>query len=262
VAVYGIPYLDPQLLREPWQLPGRSHEAALAEAMRRVRSDLATRPAGTRSVVLAHAFVAGCAPSDSERDISVGGVSMVSADVFDGVDYAALGHLHGPGVVTDRVRYSGSPLAYSFSEARQRKGTWLVDLAADGQVSAEFVDAPVPRPMAVLRGRLDDLLADPALEPHEGSWLQVTLTDPLRPTQSMARLRRRFPHTLSLHFDPEGASPATSPAARTSGRSDHEVVLDFVGDLRGVPASDAEAALLREAVEACCLDPEGERDTA
>ncbi|GAA1479506.1 exonuclease SbcCD subunit D [Nocardioides aestuarii] len=256
VAVYGLPYLDPQLLREPWQLPARSHEAALAEAMRRVRVDLAGRPSGTRSVVLAHAFVAGCAPSDSERDISVGGVSMVSADVFEGVDYAALGHLHGPSTVTDRVRYSGSPLAYSFSEAGQRKGTWLVDLAARGRVSAEFVDAPVPRPMAVLRGHIDALLDDPGLQPHEGSWLQVTLTDALRPTQAMARLRRRFPHTLSLHFDPEGASPVSSPAARTSGRSDHEVVLDFVGDLRGVPATDAEATLLRQAVEACCLDPE------
>ena len=224
--------------------------------MRRVRSDLAGRPAGTRSVVLAHAFVAGCAPSDSERDISVGGVSMVSADVFDGVDYAALGHLHGPSAVTDRVRYSGSPLAYSFSESSQRKGTWLVDLAAGGEVAAEFVDAPVPRPMAVLRGRLEAMLADPALEVHERSWLQVTLTDPLRPTQAMARLRRRFPHTLSLHFDPEGAAPSASPAARTSGRSDHEVVLDFVADLRGVPASGAEAAVLRRAVEACCAGPE------
>src|SRR5436190_628281 len=83
--------------------------AALAEAMRRVHADLATRP-GARSVVLAHAFVAGAEPSDSERDISVGGVSRVPTSVFDGVDYAALGHLHGPHTLTDRIRYSGSPL--------------------------------------------------------------------------------------------------------------------------------------------------------
>ena len=77
VAVYGIPYLDPHAVAEPWQLSGRTHEAALTEAMARVRRDLATQPAGTRSVVLAHAFVAGAQPSDSERDISVGGVSIV-----------------------------------------------------------------------------------------------------------------------------------------------------------------------------------------
>src|SRR3954454_4458428 len=72
VAVHGIPYLDPQALHDPWRLPARTHEAALSEAMRRVRADLAAQP--RRSVVLAHAFVAGGLPSDSERDISVGGV--------------------------------------------------------------------------------------------------------------------------------------------------------------------------------------------
>ncbi len=150
VAVYGLPYLDPRLLREPWGLGARSHEAALSEAMRRVHADLARRPAGTRSVVMAHAFVAGCAPSDSERDISVGGVSMVSSSVFDDIDYAALGHLHGPHVLTDTIRYSGSPLAYSFSEAGQQKGSWLVDLDGHGFAAAEFVPAPVPRGLAVL----------------------------------------------------------------------------------------------------------------
>ena len=158
VAVYGVPYLEPDSLREPWGLPDRSHQAALGEAMRRVRNDLARRPAGTRSVVLAHAFVAGAEPSDSERDISVGGVSRVGVGTFDGVDYAALGHLHGRHTLTERVRYSGSPLAYSFSEAEHRKGAWLVDLDARGGVAAEFVDAPVPRPLARLRGDLDDLL--------------------------------------------------------------------------------------------------------
>ena len=105
VAIYGIPYLDPDAVREPWGLRTRSHEAALTEAMRRVRADLAARNA--RSVVLAHAFVAGAQPSDSERDISVGGVSLVPTTVFDGIDYAALGHLHGRHTLTESVRYSG-----------------------------------------------------------------------------------------------------------------------------------------------------------
>ena len=124
------PYLDPDACREPWGLAGRSHEAALTEAMRRVRADLAGRSGATRSVVLAHAFVAGAEPSDSERDISVGGVSIVPTSVFDGIDYAALGHLHGRHTLTDSIRYSGSPLAYSFSEATHRKGSWLVELGA------------------------------------------------------------------------------------------------------------------------------------
>ncbi|MGZ5398503.1 MAG: exonuclease SbcCD subunit D [Nocardioides sp.] len=259
VAVYGLPYLDPQLLREPWGLAARSHEAALGEAMRRVRVDLAGRPAGTRSVVMAHAFVAGCAPSDSERDISVGGVSMVSSSVFDGVDYVALGHLHGPHVLDDRIRYSGSPLAYSFSEAGQRKGSWLVDLDAGGHIAAEFVTAPVPRRLAVLRGDLETLLRDPDLADHEDAWVQATLTDDLRPTRAMARLRDRFPHALALHFEPASTIPTTaSPSARSRGGSDHDIALDFVSDLRAVPATKAEAALLRDACDSCCDDPDAD----
>ncbi|GAA2150617.1 exonuclease SbcCD subunit D [Nocardioides koreensis] len=255
VAVHGIPYLDPDAVREPWGLAGRSHEAALTEAMRRVRSDLAGRP-GTRSVVLAHAFVAGAEPSDSERDISVGGVSVVPTSVFDGVDYAALGHLHGRHTLTETVRYSGSPLAYSFSEATHRKGSWLVDLGRDGVAAAEFVDAPVPRPLARLRGTLEGLLADPALAVHERSWVQATLTDDVRPHQAMDRLRARFPHTLVLGFEPASGDRAAAPAARLHGRSDHDIALDFVAEMRGAAASDEEAGLLRDAFDACCEDPD------
>jgi exonuclease SbcD len=257
VAVHGLPYLDPDVVREPWGLSARSHEAALVEAMRRVGADLDARP-GTRSVVLAHAFVAGGQPSDSERDISVGGVSRVPTSVFNGVDYAALGHLHGPHTLTDRVRYSGSPLAYSFSETGQRKGSWLVDLDARGFAGAEFVEAPVPRPLARLRGTLDELLTDPRLDVHTGSWVEATLTDDRRPSQAMDRLRRRFPHAVVLGFAPDHQPGSGTPVARTRGRSDHEIALDFVAELRGVPATDAEAALLRTACDACREDPDAD----
>jgi DNA repair protein SbcD/Mre11 len=258
VAVHALPYLDPEAVREPWGLARRSHELALTEAMRRVRADLAGRPRPTRSVVLAHAFVAGAEPCDSERDISVGGVSIVPTSVFDGVDYAALGHLHGRHTLTDSIRYSGSPLAYSFSEADQRKGSWLVELGADGVTSAEFVEAPVPRPLARLRGPLADLLADPRLAVHEPSWVQAILTDDVRPAQAMDRLRARFPHTLVLGFEPASGDRSAIPAARLTGRSDFDITLDFLADLRGAPASEAESALLRDACDACCEDPDAD----
>jgi exonuclease SbcD len=259
VAVHGIPYLDPDALREPWSLPARSHEAALGEAMRRVNADTARRAApGLRTVVLAHAFVGGSADaaraSDSERDISVGGVSLVPTSLFDGVHYTALGHLHGRHVLTDTVRYSGSPLAYSFSEADQRKGSWLVDLGPDGVTACEFVEAPVPRALARLRGTLADLLLDPALAAHEGAWVQATLTDDSRPLQAMERLRERFPHTLVLGFEPASGVRTGVPVARVQGRSDHRIALDFLDAVRGTPATDAESALLRDAFDGCCED--------
>src|SRR5512139_2424927 len=205
VAVYGIPYLERERVRHPWELEERSHSAALTEAMRRVHADRAGR--GGPSVVMAHAFVTGGEPSDSERDISVGGAAHVPAGVFSGADYVALGHLHGRQRIGSSsegtvVHYSGSPLAYSFSETAHLKGSWLVDVRAGG-VTAEFVEAPVPRRLARLRGRLDDLLADDGHAGVEDHWLQITLTDPVRPLAAMERLRRRFPHALVLGHEPD-----------------------------------------------------------
>ena len=260
VAVYGIPFLDPDTVRELWGLGARSHEAALGAALGRIRADLAARRGpGLRSIVLAHAFVAGARPSESERDISVGGVSRVPVSLFDGLDYAALGHLHGQQTLTEAVRYSGSPLAYSFSEAGHTKGTWLVDLGATGLADARFVPAPVPRRLARLRGRLEELMADRALAEAEQAWVHATLTDDHRPAQAMARLRRRFPHTLVLAFEPTGALPDPTPRAATSGRTDHQITLDFVAALRGAPATPAESDLLALACEGCCEDRDLDR---
>ncbi|GAA3735632.1 exonuclease SbcCD subunit D [Streptomyces tremellae] len=257
VACYGLPYLEPSLVRDDFKVAAARHEAVLGAAMDRVRADLAARPAGTRSVVLAHAFVTGGTPSDSERDIAVGGVASVPAAVFDGVDYVALGHLHGAQRLTDRVRYSGSPLAYSFSEARQRKSTWLVDLGPEGAVEAERLDCPVPRRLARIRGTLEDLLADPALTPHEDAWVEATLTDAARPKEPMARLAARFPHTLSLVFEPERAEEtgAASYARRLRGRTDQQIAEDFVAHVRpGSGADEAERAVLRDAFEDVRVD--------
>ncbi|AJF63995.1 exonuclease SbcCD subunit D [Streptomyces vietnamensis] len=258
VALYGLPYLEPALVRERLGAEKAGHEAVLAAAMDRVRADLAGRPAGTRSVVLAHAFVAGGAPSDSERDITVGGVAAVPTGVFDGVDYVALGHLHGSQTLTPRVRYSGSPLAYSFSEADHRKTMWLIELGEDGEITGDVrLDCPVPRPLARIRGRLDDLLDDPALAPHEQSWVEATLTDPVRPADPMARLAARFPHTLNLVFDPErtGDDPGASYAQRLRDRSDQQIAEDFVAHVRGGAALDgAERAVLYGAFDDVRVD--------
>jgi exonuclease SbcD len=256
VAFYGLPYLEPALVKAEFGVEKAGHEAVLAAAMDRVRADLAARGRGTRSVVLAHAFVTGGAASDSERDITVGGVAAVPAGVFDGVDYAALGHLHGSQTITERVRYSGSPLPYSFSEVDHHKSMWLVELGPEGFVGAERVDCPVPRKLARVRGHLEDLLADPLLTRHEEAWVEATLTDPVRPAEPMARLTERFPHTLSLVFDPERApeDPDVSYARRLAGRSEQEIAEDFVAHVRGAGPDADERAVLRDAFDAVRAD--------
>ncbi|QQC87843.1 exonuclease SbcCD subunit D [Streptomyces alfalfae] len=252
VAFYGLPYLEPALVKDEFGVAKAGHEAVIGAAMDRVRADLATRAPGTRSVVLAHAFVSGGTISDSERDITVGGVAAVPSEVFDGVDYVALGHLHGSQTLGTRVRYSGSPLPYSFSEADHRKTMWLVDIGPEGEIEAERVDCPVPRALARIRGTLDELLEDPALDRHETAWVEATLTDALRPDDPMARLCARFPHTLSLVFDPDRApdDPDVSYAQRLKGRSDEQIADDFVVHMRGAGPDEAERDVLRSAFDA------------
>ncbi|HEY2278582.1 MAG TPA: exonuclease SbcCD subunit D, partial [Streptosporangiaceae bacterium] len=218
VAVYGVPFLEPDAVRADLPpspgnpdskaspesaAPPRGHQGVLTRATDCIRADLATRT-GARSVVMAHAWVAGGEASESERDISVGGVGRVPAGLFDGFGYTALGHLHGPQTLGERLRYSGSPLPYSFSEARQAKGSWLVDLGADGNVQVERVPAPGFRRLTVLRGLLADLVAAPAYTEYEDDYVSVVLTDTGRPEGAMEQLRRRFPHVLVLAFEPEG----------------------------------------------------------
>jgi exonuclease SbcD len=256
VAVYGLPYLEPEIARHELGLPGaRSHEAVLTEAMERVRRDLFLRP-GIRSVVLAHAFVGGGVPSDSERDICVGGVDLVPAPVFDGVDYVALGHLHRPQTITERLRYSGSPLAYSFGEAGQEKQVWLVDLDATGLAGVRALALPTPRPLTVLTGTLDELLADPAHTAVEEHFVSARLTDDVRPSDPMRQLQARFPHCVHLEWTGSaGGGDGRSYQERLRGRDDLEVAGEFVTHVRnGVGMSDAERELLVRALGAAARE--------
>ncbi|WP_448617590.1 exonuclease SbcCD subunit D [Geodermatophilus sp. URMC 65] len=256
VAVYGLPYLEPEIARHELGVPGaRSHEAVLAQAMERVRRDLFLRP-GARSVVLAHAFVGGGVPSDSERDICVGGVDLVPAAVFDGVDYVALGHLHRPQTITERLRYSGSPLAYSFGEAGQEKLVWLVDLDATGLAGVRALALPTPRPLTVLTGTLDELLADPAHTAVEAHFVSARLTDEVRPSDPMRQLQTRFPHCVHLEWTGSaGGGDGRSYQERLRGRSDLEVAGEFVTHVRnGVGMSDAERELLVRALGAAARE--------
>jgi exonuclease SbcD len=226
-----------------------SQAATMHRAMRAVRADLAGHP-GARSVVLAHAWVTGGAGSDSERDISVGGVGNVPSSLFDGITYTALGHLHRPQTITPTVRYSGSPLAFSFSEAADRKTSLLVDIGRDGIRAVRAVPVPTERRMAVLRGTLHELLTAATFAAHERDFVSAVLTDPVRPSDAMAMVQRRFPHALRLaHEPPAGAADERSFGERTRGRTDLEITTAFVTHVRSDP-SPREQTLLTEALDA------------
>ena len=177
-------------------------------------------------------------------------MESVSADLFAGFDYVALGHLHRPQVLADRIRYSGSPLPYSFSEADHEKGVWLVDLDAVGGVSATRLTLPTIRRLVCRRGRLAEILdTEPDLA---DAYLSVELTDPVRPVDPMRRLREVLPYTLVATWVGGSPAPAAWPAAPAvrTGHDDADLLHDFVRDACGRPASTAERDLLDEALRA------------
>ncbi len=264
VAIYGIPYLEPDIARQVLEVPAaRGHAGVLGEAMRRIRAELAGRRPGTRSVVLSHAFVIGGTATESERCIDVteptaadalfdfkrGTVGSVPGETFRGVDYVALGHLHRRQQLGPKLRYSGSPLPYSFSEAGQTKGGWIVELGADGVRAVRPFDLPAVRPLATVRGELAEVLAGSRdLCDH---YLSFELTDALRPADPMRRLLEVFPYAVTMQWQP----PATSRSGpdfhvARRGLPDDELVDAFLVDCRGHGLTAGERTLLARAATA------------
>lgn len=277
VLVYPIPYLEPDLVRvilapppaqegdadqDPQPL-ARSHEAVMAQALRRVRADLVARRArgeDAPAVAMVHAFVTGGEPSDSERDIQVGGVSSVPAGLFDslgadpceeatalhGLDYVAAGHLHRPQDITGTrvpIRYAGSPVAYSFSEAGSTKSVTLLDVAGEGLRGLEVVPVPTRRRLSVLRGTMEELLGAAHADAVE-DWVSATVTDDARPEEMVTRIRQRFSHALVVVHDPAHRVDTEGPGRDTVQRSAREVSRDFFAQVGGRPLTPDEDSVL------------------
>lgn len=250
VNFYGIPYLEPSLIRHHYPSEElTTHEQVLTFAMNAVRADLATRK--ERSIVLAHVFAADVAASaeatDVERDITAGGLNLVPVAAFDGPDYVALGHIHGRTTITDRVRYSGAPLHYSFGEAAKPRGGWIVTLDAGGLDDVSWIDFPVPRRLSVLTDELESLLSNEEYERYADDWVCAILTDRVRPVDAMRKLQGRFPHCAMLEHRPAiTAEPAaTTYGQRVKQKSDREIVAGFLEHVRnGVGPSEFEAGIV------------------
>lgn len=252
VHFYGIPYLEPALIRHRWPDQKLSDQArAVGFALDNIRADLADR--GGRSVVLAHTFVAGAEGEscESERGITVGGVDRVPVPAFDGITYAALGHIHGRNTLAPHVRYCGAPLHLSFSEQDKPRGAWLVTLDADGLAAVDWLDLPVPRRLVTLTGTFEELLGDPDLAVHEQDWVRAVVTDVSRPSDPMRRLQQRFAHCAVLEFRPSeiNASDALTDPRRLATLTDQQIMADFLAHVRnGEGPSEAEARILDELV--------------
>lgn len=253
LVVYPVPYLDPDGTRQELGGVARTHEAVVQAAVERICADRAGRDPAVPSVVLAHEFVGRGATSDSERDIRVGGIDAVPSAVFRAADpaYVALGHLHRAQAAGDPeqdpvMRYAGSPLAFSFSEADHAKSSALVDLSGPTPI-VQVLPTPVPRRLVRARGTLAELESS-AWDGDRDAWAEVTVTDPVRTADMLARARACFPHLLTFaHQPPERDADGVR---RVSTVQDPlEVLADFVADAGGRDATDDEEQVLRDAYE-------------
>ncbi|UNK70255.1 exonuclease SbcCD subunit D [Microbacterium sp. H1-D42] len=261
VQFFGIPYLEPAIVRQHWRAESdatgeapalRTQAQVMHHAMDLVRAGMAANPG--RSVAVAHCFAAGVdVTAGLEREVRQGGLDLVPLTSFDGPDYVALGHIHGRQQLSDRVRYSGAPLHYSFGEQHKERGSWLIDLDADGLVSTEWLALPVPRALATLTGTLDEILADANVVQHADDWVCAIYTDAVPQHEPMRRLRERFPFCALVQHQPEtsGAADERSYAQRLrTAVTDIERIEAFLVHVRaGHGATEREAELIREVLD-------------
>jgi exonuclease SbcD len=250
VHVYAVPYAEPALARDRLDDPSvRDHDSALAAALERIR---AVHPREARSVLVAHAFVAGGEASESERPLSVGGAGTVDARRFAGFDYVALGHLHrSQSVGGDGIQYSGSLLKYSFSEVDHVKSVRLVEMDAGGACRVERIPLEPLHDVRRIEGRLEEILAEPERGRRREDYLTVRLLDREALFEPVARLREVYPNVLDIELPALGAGPGADGAGLDRrGMSDGELFASFYRQVTGEEISDEQAGAFVRVVDA------------
>jgi exonuclease SbcD len=255
VVVYGIPYLQPEVVFTQLEAD-RTHSGVLTAAMGLISADLVDR-GETRVVVVSHAFITGGSASESERSLEIGGIGDAPSSVFAGVDYVAMGHLHGAQVISTPeksptvVKYSGSPLPYSFSEEKHNKSVTLIDVPKLGPVTYENILTPVPGPLHTITGELEELLNSSEFNEVETHWIRAVITDPTRQERTRERLLERFTNLKHIEFLPQGGAQTLSIHERLDPQSTPpiEIAAGFVAHVSRGELSDPQRILFQGAIE-------------
>lgn len=255
IHFFGIPYHDPVEVREAYGCEVKTYDEAhtyLATLAAQARTP------DTRSVLISHCFINGAEACDSERRLSVGGADSVSYQPLEPFDYVALGHLHGPQYKgAEHIRYSGSPLKYSFSEHNQKKGVNLVELNGSG-ATWQHLDLIPKRDMRVLEGSLEDILKKGETDPHKDDYIFARLADTQDLLEPMGQLRQVYPNTLELDRKNFAVSSGSRLVADVSNkRSEDQVFKDFFTQVMSEALTVEQNQLLMETIEEARAAMEG-----
>ncbi len=240
VNVYMLPFVKPAHVRRCFP---DSEIASYTDAVRTAVEQMHMDPA-ERNVLITHQFVTGAARSESE-DISVGGADNVDASAFDGIDYVALGHIHGPQQIgSERIRYCGTPLKYSFSESGHIKSLTVAELREKGDLRVRTVPLKPLRDLRELKGTYMELTARSFYAGTEtGDYLHITLTDEEDIPDAVGKLRVIYPNLMKLDYD--NRRTRSSTVIGGAENVEEKTPLELFGELyekqNGMPLSDEQA---------------------
>ena len=243
VAVYSLPFFNREevcALFPEKKEEIRSQETAVMAVCDYIRQ---TMDPGRRNIVMSHALIVNAELSDSDRSAKVGFATAVSKDVFAGFDYVALGHIHKPQIVAPHIRYSGSPLKYSFgSEEKQEKGVVLIDTETMEQ---RFVPLKPLRERRSVEGTLDELMSR---EDLTGDYLRLKVTDRYAGLELVSQLREKFPHLLEVYGKSltEGEEGSALSVEELQSLDEMDIMEKFMAEMFGSSPSDSQREKFRE----------------
>lgn len=257
LCLYLLPFIKPAVVRHALEgapeMEGKalpeSYQDAVALAVERMNVDCSKR-----NILIAHQFVTGAGRCDSE-EVSVGGLDNVDADVFDAFDYVALGHIHSPQFLKrETVRYCGTPLKYSFSEAEQEKSVTVVELREKGKIEISTVPLVPLHDMRKIRGTYLEVTARSFYQNTDTEdYVQITLTDEEDIPDGLQKLRIIYPNLMRLEYDNSRTrqSRFIERAEEIEQKTELELFAEFYELQNNQPMSDEQAAFAAQLIEEC-----------
>jgi exonuclease SbcD len=247
VAFYGIPYHDPIEVRDTFACDVRTHDEAHQFLVNKI---VESHHHSIPKVLISHCFIDGAEVSDSERPLSIGGAERVTYQPLMDFDYVALGHLHGPQYRgQEHIRYSGSPLKYSFSEHQHNKSITLVEMDNQGLVSHQPLPLIPKHDLRIIQDELDHILRSAKDDAHHEDYLCIRLTDQHDLLDPLGQLRRYYPNVLQLermHFNNNSGSQLVADVSLK--RTELEVFTDFFEQVTGNALSPEQYTLLNQTI--------------
>jgi DNA repair protein SbcD/Mre11 len=234
VNFWTIPYFSPALIKNIKNDEIRNHDDAFKTLIGEIKDKI---DISERNILITHAFVAGGeVTEESEVPLSVGGSEQISVELLKMFDYVALGHLHRPQKVgSEKIRYSGSILQYSFSEVAHKKCVYKIEIEDKKNISISEIFLKPEKPLREIKGQFDEIYTDAKNDPEKNDYLNIILTDTVLPLNPKERLREYYPNIIQigkefLNISSENKNIVTGNDLKKI--TDKDLILRFYKDTR------------------------------